>query len=262
MPNSKEVPLHIVKTKKKIAIIGGNDSWKKAPFDDNDWEIWVIGNQVQQFDHKRVDIIFEIHNDFSNRQEGYTKYLTGLEFPMVVGKDFPDKTPSTEVFDLAKAKEMMGGNYLTSTPAYMMAYALYSRPDLEEIGLWGIDMAVDSKEYFYEQAIAQLWIGFSRGKGVKVTFPEGCPLGEPDYMEGVTGNRPEPMRPYSEADFLEIAKDHQEKIDEITEEMERLNLIKATHDGARQVYKRLSSVGRATDAGQKFETLKQTLRII
>lgn len=255
-------PLQIVKTKKKIAIVGGAESWEKAPFDDNSWEIWVIGNQVQQYKHKRIDLIFEIHNDFSNRQKGYSKWLSDLNHPMVVGEKYGISRKGMEVFDFNKAKNLMKGDYLTSTPAYMTAYAMYSRPDIEEIGYWGIDMAVDNQEYFYEQPVMQRWIGFCTAKGVKVTLPDGCPLGEPHYMEGVTANTPEPNHPFSESDFLEQAEKHTEKMNECENEIRVLEMKYAQHEAARQVYTKLSEVGRAVDGGQKLGSLTQALKTV
>jgi len=253
-------PLSVVKTKRKIAIVGGAESWEKAPFDDHDWEIWVLGNQVQQYDHKRIDLIFEIHNDFSNRVDGYAEWLTTLKFPMVVGEEYPVDNEFIEVFDFAKARELMGGDYLTSTPAYMTAYALYSRPDIDEIGYWGCDMGVDNQEYFYEQPIMQRWLGFCTAKGIQVTLPAGCPLGEPSYMEGVTGNAPEPKHPFSEGDFLNMVERHEVKKQECSDQLKALEIKQAQHDAAIQVYTKLSQVGRAVDGGQEFGNLTQTLR--
>jgi len=259
--STSKAPLYEIKKKARVAIVGGADSWVNAPFDDKSWEIWVIGNQINQYQGKRVDIIFEIHNDLSNRKDGYAKWLTDFNFPMVVGEQFPDKTVNCEVFDFSKAREMMDGNYLTSTPSYMTAYALYSRPDIEEIGYWGVDMGVDNQEYFYEQPCINRWIGFCRGKGVKITLPEGCPLGEPDYMEGVTANHPEPRHPYSEKDLLELEREHAQKIDGFRKQITELERLVVAHDGARQVYEKLAKVGRATDAGQVYGNLLQTLRV-
>jgi len=258
--STSEQPLHIVKTKKKVAIVGGAESWEQAPFDDKSWEIWVLGNQVQQYDHKRIDLIFEIHNDFSNRQDGYPEWLANHKFPMVVGEKYPVDNEFTEVFSFDKARELMKGDYLTSTPAYMTAYALYSRPDIEEIGYWGCDMGVDNREYFYEQPVMQRWIGFCTAKGIKVTLPEGCPLGEPSYMEGVTANAPEPNHPFSEGDFMDMVMRHKEKQQQCTEDMKVLEIKHAQHDAAIQVYTKLAQVGRAVDGGQEFGKLTQTLR--
>tara|TARA_Y100000296_G_scaffold87229_1_gene130777 strand:- start:3996 stop:4784 length:789 start_codon:yes stop_codon:yes gene_type:complete len=259
---SEKAPLHIVKTKKRIAIVGGSESWELAPFDDKSWEIWVLGNQVRQYDHKRIDLIFEIHNDFSNREEGYAQWLPSLEFPMVVGEDYPIESEFIEVFDFAKARELAKGDYLTSTPAYMTAYALYSRPDIEEIGYWGVDMGVNNQEYFYEQPIMQRWLGICTAKDIKITLPQGCPLGEPNYMEGVTANAPEPKHPFSEGDFKQMAQRHQGKQTECTEQIRALELKRAQHDAAIQVYEKLSQVGRAVDGGQEFGSLTQTLRTL
>jgi len=259
-PLTNVEPFKGIKKKKKIAIVGGTESWEEAPFDDHQWEIWVLGNQVQMFDHKRIDMIFEIHNDFSNRESNYAEWLASLEFPMVVGEEYPIEGELIEKFDFAKAREMIGGNNLTSTPAYMIAYAHYARPDLEEIGFWGVDMAVDDTEYFYEQPCVKEWIGYSRGKGVKIFIPPGCPLGEPGYMEGVTGNKPEGKPPYTEQDFLAVAKRHADSIEKLQAQINEIQVRIHTHDGARQVYDKLAQVGRATDAGQEFGDLTQALR--
>lgn len=246
----------------KIAIVGGGKTWVDAPFDDKEWEIWVLGNQINQYDDKRIDIVFEIHNDFSNRPEGYNNWLVGMKNPMVVGEGFGLEGDLIEVFDFAKAREMIGGNFLTSTPSYQIAYALYSRPDVEEIGLWGVDMAIDDQEYFYEQPCIKEWIGYCKGRGIKITLPDGCPLGEPGYIEGVTSNHPDPKPPFSEKDFKDLSAEHKVKMEECEQKMNTLNLRKAQHNGAMQIYDKLSQVGRATDAGQIVGSLLQTLRTL
>lgn len=263
MTEALETPtLQAVKVKQKVAIVGGAQTWVDAPFDDKEWEIWGLGNQISQYDGKRIDLVFEIHNDFSNRPEGYSSWLVAMKHPMVVGDGFGIEGDLIEVFDFAKAREMMGGDFLTSTPAYQLAYALYSRPDVKEIGLWGVDMAVDDDEYFHQQPIINRWIGYCQAKGIKITFPEGCPLGEPSYMEGVTANHPEPKHPFSEGDFKDLAAKHKKLMAECDEKAEVLKLRKAQHNGAMQIYDKLAQVGRATDAGQEFGSLLQTLRTL
>ena len=50
---------------RKIALLGGTETWKQAPFDDPEWEIWCLGNQLSlhQSYYQKIDLLFEIHND-------------------------------------------------------------------------------------------------------------------------------------------------------------------------------------------------------
>lgn len=246
----------------KIAIVGGTDSWKDAPYDDKSWKVWVLANQLTNYHNKRIDRIFEIHNDPEKVTPEFAKWVVDFDFPTIVGEGFPVKADNVQVFDFAKAKELAQGNFLTSTPAYMIAQAIMDYPDLEEVGLWGIDMAVDDREYFYEQPCIQRWLGILIARGVKVTLPDGCPLGEPAYMEGVTGNKPKGPSPYTEDDFLELAADHQKAINDLEAQIAKCQGLIQTHGGAMQAYTRMAKVARATDAGQVFGNLKQTVRMI
>lgn len=253
----------------KIAIVGGTESWQQAPFEDKEWKIWVIANQLPQYDQKRVDLIFEIHNDFSNRPEGYAEAIASHKFPMIVGEHYPVKADHIQVFDFEASAKLMdyGGKLnLTSTPAYMISHALteyhLKGETVEEIGLFGIDMAVDDTEYFYEQPCVKEWMGLARGHGIKIFIPEGCPIGAPHYSEGITANSPEAFGPFSEENFLELATMHQEQIDAISEQRDALRYKMEAHGGAKQAYERMAKTARAATAGQEFKNLTQTVRIL
>lgn len=250
----------------KIAIVGGTESNALAPFDDKSWQIWIIGNQAQAYNGKRVSKIFEIHNDLSNRPPNYAQWLVDFNIPMIVGEEFPVKADHVQVFDFEASRKMMdyGGKLnLTSTPAYMISHALSEYGDeVEEIGMWGVDMAVDDTEYFYEQPCVKEWMGYARAKGVKITLPEGCPIGAPKYNEGITGNKPKGIEPFTEDEFGKLAKMHNDSIAKLNQEIqERNNLIQA-HGGAAQAYERMASTARAVAAGQDIGTLSQTVRVL
>lgn len=58
-----------------------------------------------------------------------------------------------------------GSNYLHSSIAYMMAYAIYT--GAKEINIFGVDMEHDS-EYVGQRPCLAYWIGFAKAKGVNV----------------------------------------------------------------------------------------------
>ena len=73
-----------------------------APFDDPEWEIWVLGNQLSCYDGKVVHRIFEIHDDLSDKPPGYPKWLVDNAYKnLVVSDSFPIEGP--EIYPEAEA---------------------------------------------------------------------------------------------------------------------------------------------------------------
>ncbi len=255
---------------KKIAIVCGSPSSEMlAPFDDKSWEIWVLGNRINRFEGKRVTRIFEIHDDLSEHGDiaAYVNLLVNLKIPLVVGASFPqtikevkngEKTTHVKHFPFEEAEKLFGSKYLTSSSAYMMALALIE--GATEIGIYGVDMAVDDHEYFWQRPCMEAWIGFAKGRGVKVTIPEISMIGKCDYVEGENcGGKPEfKQPPFTEEEFLRMAQEHTDKIAEYEEQASQLGDKILIHDGVRQAYERLAKVARATEAGIKITSLSQT----
>lgn len=247
---------------KKIAIVCGAPSTEfLAPFEDKDWEIWVLANRIDRFKDKRVTKIFEIHDDLSEHGDinKYCEYVVSKNIPMVVGKGFPIKSDNIEVFPFEKAKELYGSNYLTSSTSYMMAYAILN--GATHISIYGSDMSVDDHEYFWQRPCLEAWIGFAKGKGIEVYIPEQSPLGKCDYIEGLgCGGKPDfSLPPFTQKEFISIADMHINKIDIMQKQIKELELTILAHDTARQVYERLAKVARAVEAGQTIKDLKSTI---
>jgi hypothetical protein len=80
-------------------------------------------------------------------------------------------------------------------------------------------------------------------------------------MEGVTGNKPEGIKPFTEADFRELVSLHEQKIAQAREQIAALQTRIAAHDGARQAYENMAKVARARWAGQTLEKLSDTVMI-
>lgn len=234
----------------KICLVGGSPNWVNAPFD-SDFQIWVHGNQLDRFEGKRVDRIFEIHDDLSEHDDHYPEWISGFNLPTIVGKKFPVKADHIKVFPFEEATKLIGG-HLTSTPAYMMALAILE--SATEIQIHGVDMAVDDHEYFYQRPSMYAWIGYAKGLGIKVDVFEKSPLFHDSYVEGVDqGGKPDfKKEPFTEEAFLLCKKTHQQKINEYNRQISQLETLIHTHNGCLQTYERLAKVARGVEAGQNL----------
>lgn len=223
---------------KKLAIIGGSPSAKLAPYHDPEFECWGLGNQADR--HPRIHKLFEIHDNLSEHPEGYAQWLVDTGIPLVVGDKFPVKADHVEIYPEADVGKLLGSEYLTSSPAYMLAYAILK--GYKDIWFYGIDMAVDDHEYFKQRPCFEAWCGYAKGLGIELHFPPNCPVMNSSYKEGRDwGN--EQKGGFTEAAFLEMARVHRDKI----AEYERLI---HTHSGSAQTYERLAKIARAAEAGQ------------
>jgi hypothetical protein len=243
----------------KIAIVCGSPSSEMlAPFDDSSWQIWALGNRIQRY--PRVNRIFEIHDDLSEHGDPlkYAEYLANMNIPMTVGEKFPVDAPHINAFDFEQSKGLFGSLYLTSSTAYMLSKAISD--GATEIGIYGVDMAVDAHEYFWQRPCVEAWIGFAKAKGIKVYIPPVSPVLRNDYVEGMgCGGKPDFSHPpFTQAEFLALATVHADKISQIKRQIDLLRADLNTHDGCRQVYERLAQVARATEAGQSISSLSHT----
>lgn len=242
---------------KKIAIVCGSPSSEfLAPFEDKDWEIWVLGNRLNKFKGKRVTRIFEIHDNIE--KEGglqYAEWLVAHNLPMVVGEKFPIQKDNIEVFPFDEAEKLIGHTYLTSSSAYMMAKAILE--GATHIGVYGVDMAVDDHEYFWQRPCMDGWIHFAKGRGIEIIIPEVSNVGKCDYVEGRgRGGKPDFSKPpFTQEGFLKMAAIHNDKIAAIQNEIRELECKLQTHDGCKQAYERLAKVARAVEAGITINNL-------
>lgn len=235
----------------KVVLIGGAPGWEKADFTAE--EVWVLGNQMDRFQDKRVTRIFEVHEDLSQHDKNYTQWLIDHNIQLVVGDRFPECDHSI-LFDYDKACELIGENF-SSSCSVMMAQAVMD--GATSIDIYGISMALDEHEYFYQRPSMEQWIGYTKGLGIKVTIHNSS-LGYTTFRE--SRNWPnEGFTEHDENEYQEMAKHHQKQMDKIEPELtklmameDRLIELKAVfqaHDGARQVYKRLAKIKRAKDSG-------------
>lgn len=169
---------------RKVAIIGGADSRKSAPFDDSSWDIWSLNNIYPEI--PRQNIWFEIHHicqyeekyyrkgqsEFRGRLiKDYLEDLAKLDCPVFMQNHWPI-IPLSIPFPLKSILSKFK-TYFTSTIAFMIAWALYE--DFDEIGLWGINMAMDG-EYYLQRPCLEYFLGIAEGQEKKISISNDSPL--------------------------------------------------------------------------------------
>jgi hypothetical protein len=258
----------------KIAIVcGAPSSEYLAPFNDPDWKIWVIGSRLNLYMEKgyKVDLAFEIHKDFTIRfdlenskrnSEYYINWLFNTGVPLIVGEttEIPEKKKSDyTVFPYEESAKLIGSQYLTSTTAFMLAYAIMS--GAEEIGLWGVDMSCDDSEHFFQRPCVEAWIGLAKGKGINVYIPKESPVLRNKFIEGIDGGRPPKNPPFCEEEFNALADVHKQKIAEHYQIIRDSELALNAHQSAVDTLTALANIARAVEEGQEINSITERMKI-
>lgn len=193
------------KIKPKVAIVGTADSWKMAPFNDPEWEVWGVNNlyilltQLQPAPAK-PDRWFEIHEiTFDNGKfkrrgdpvfrgkavEPYLKELAAIDCPVFMQKHW-DIVPKSVVYPLQEILTMFPSRYFTNTISYELALAVAM--GYKEISIYGVDMAVGG-EYHYQRPSVEYFIGIAEGRGIPVTIPAQADLLKTLFLYGFEEKR-------------------------------------------------------------------------
>lgn len=185
---------------KKVAIIGTAPSSRLlAPYGDPEWTIWGSspGNTGATV-IPRIDAWFEMHCNFlwaENKHYGepYLQWLNSQTFPVVAQNQ--ELIPRAVTYPKEEILKKYGPWFFTSTFSWMMAFALEA--GVEEMGLWGVDMA-SKDEYILQRAGGQHFIQLARDKGIKVYIPPESDLAQHPplygYVDATTFGRKLAMR--------------------------------------------------------------------
>lgn len=169
------------KQPRKIAILGtAEPHWREAPFADPTWEIWTCGGVFATA--PRVDRHIEIHTrsetckgwgvpeEEEAARNVYWNWLAS-QGPKAMLQARSDDTPEASVYPIASILERFPDRYFTNTISYMLALAIAEGCD--ELGLWGVDMALTgdplvpaSNEYSVQRPSVEFYLGIATGCGI------------------------------------------------------------------------------------------------
>lgn len=178
-----------VKDVKKVAIVGFAPSTKDmAPYNDSDWEIWVLNEYFAMLpkgiDAKNITRWFELHQRDtvlnSSRSKEYIEKLIESNIPIMMCEKHED-IPMSKAYPLDDIIKALGTDYFTNSISYMIAQAIYEGYD--EIALYGVDMA-QSEEYAKERPSVEYFVGFARAKGIPVYIPKESDICKCPYYYG------------------------------------------------------------------------------
>lgn len=174
--------------RKKVVVLGFAPSWKDAPFDDEEYDIWCLNEMYDAFNSNgigRASLWFEIHgaDSPSKSSEKHQAFLMNCPVPVVMQKHDP-KYPSSVAFPRDEVKKMVNSNVLTNelcgpytnfsnSISWMVYMAILMK--YEEIHVYGVDMAHES-EYAFQRPSAEAAILFAAAKGIKVAVPSSSEL--------------------------------------------------------------------------------------
>lgn len=163
----------------KAAIVGTAPSSRDlAPFNDAAWEIWGVSNVYSTI--PKWDRWFELHDLETRKNEkeypGHYDWLKKQTNPVYMQQRHEEIPGSIEYPKQAILNEF--GTYFTNSVSYMLALAIHE--GAEEIGIYGVDMAVQEisghSEYAHQRPSCEYFVGLARGKGIKVEIPKESDL--------------------------------------------------------------------------------------
>ena len=169
---------------KTLALVGLADSRDKVH--DFDCEVWTLNN-AEAYNIPRIGLLFDLHPRdkliaderwelLKSRPRSYPVVLLHPEYTTEIPNSiaYPLEKISEEVFEhLWRGDEQV--EHYSSTFDYMLAYAVCTQPDLEDVHVIGFEFGSDT-EYRYQREGAMLIAGWAAGKGVNVHFLEGAPI--------------------------------------------------------------------------------------
>lgn len=175
---------------RKVAIVGGGNTRKKAPFDDESWEIWGFSSKAWRF--PRVNRWFELHAMTDLRQQlsyrkkgrrsfaGYMRFMRRLDCPVYMQKVHPT-IPTSVAFPLDDVLARFGRCF-TSSVSYMVALAMMEGVDV--LGLWGVE--VRRREYLHQRPALKYLLSLARQEGITISLPAGSTIRIPTAPRPVT----------------------------------------------------------------------------
>lgn len=159
--------------KKKVAILGTGTGWENAPFKDKTVEIWAVATLITK---KRIDRSFELH---ANVTPQVHEVLQKAKYPVYMQSHYP-QYPSSVAYPIDEMI-LMFGKHFDVTISYMFALAIYE--NYEEIRLCGVMMEHET-EYDLQKASVDYFVGWARGKGIKVIIPPESDVGKSYRLYG------------------------------------------------------------------------------
>ena len=183
---------------KKIGLIGSApSSIRLAPYKDLSWTLWGCSPGAYPI-VERADAWFELHRweppvigDPQHQVPWFTpeycQWLGQFPGPVYVADQIPN-IPRATLYPCEQMIEKYGPYFFTSSLSWMFALALED-PEIEEIGLWGVDMSA-TEEWGYQRAGCHYFVTLAMQRGIAVIIPPESDLLCPKPLYGIGEGTP------------------------------------------------------------------------
>lgn len=146
----------------KIIIIGKGPGWEFAPVEGETWGVndLVLRRPVKlAFEMHDIDSYLKLKLPYVNKEKEIEE-VNRLGIPIIT-QEKHKLLPTSIPFPI----DEMPFKYFTNSIAYMIAYAIYKKAT--EIELYGIALLFH-EEYTRQRPCIEFWLGYARGKGIRV----------------------------------------------------------------------------------------------
>ena len=200
---------------KKLAIVGTASSWKDAPYDDDEFEIWAMNDMYDLV--PRFDVLFDIHDiDFIKSYVSRISKTFHYDNLKRIGENqqiwMQNQDKDIKLSSTYPLEDMIKkyGRYFTNSVSYMLALAMDS--GFEVINIYGVNMT-GGGEYQDQKPSCEYFIGLARGQGIEVYLPEQSDLLKANFMYGYEQNKADP--------FIEKCKNRMKFLDKQKQQTEK-----------------------------------------
>jgi len=153
---------------KEVNIIGKGPGWDLAPKQNENKEkaLWGVNELIVS--KRDLSLIFDMHDHRKHfeisKWKRAVEIINELQVPFISVMGYP-QIPTSESYPIEEISKAFDTDYFTNTIDYMLAYAIWEGATV--INMYGVDMMVSS-EYAYEKPGVEFWVGFAKGRGIKV----------------------------------------------------------------------------------------------
>ena len=240
---------------KRVAIVGFAPTWKDAPFDDMDCEIWTVNSLNQRV--PRADRVFELHRMETLKRlaaEGKVRndvhiqtHLDWLaankEIPVYMIKQYPEVPASIpyplnemiDKFGMPRAGREEKDGYFTNSISYMIALAIHE--GFERIYIYGVDMAVGS-EYNHQRPSCEYYVGIAKGMGIEIVMPVEADLLKSRHLYGFEEEKEEKFK----RKLAQMIDSLEQRKKAAEDEVRRCEQIAWQYDGAMEATKEIETL--------------------
>lgn len=252
---------------RKVAICGtAPSSLDEAPWQDPEVEIWGTSRLYKMIPDEVWTVWFELHDlpkigkgwscgedQRKEQRDEHLEYLASQTRPVYVQPQYEDAFPAAVGYPLEEVFEEFPSRYFTNHISWMIALAIYQ--DVDEIGIYGVDMALQGGEYEYQRPSVEYFIGIARGRGIPVEVPDSCDLLKTTRLYGVDdGQSPFDKKVRAREDELN------DRINQVEDQIEQLQAQDAQLAGAVNAYAELAQNGVPEDLREKLKESAQQMQ--